>query len=81
VLCDRLYGGRARITAGELRAITRRRCATELADEAVLLGRQALHAHRLSVVHPLSGQPLKFEAPLPADMEQLLAALRETRGS
>jgi 23S rRNA pseudouridine1911/1915/1917 synthase len=81
VLCDRLYGGRARITAGELRAITRRSCAMGQPDEAVLLSRQALHAHRLAVVHPLSGQPLEFEAPLPADIERLLAALRETRGS
>ncbi len=79
VLCDRLYGGRARITAGELRAITRRRCATGEPDEAVLLSRQALHAHRLAIQHPVNGQALEFEAPLPADMEQLLGALREAR--
>jgi 23S rRNA pseudouridine1911/1915/1917 synthase len=81
VLCDRLYGGRARITAGELRAITRRPCAHGQPDEAMLLGRQALHAHRLAIVHPTSGQPLDVVAPLPADMGRLLAALRETRDS
>jgi 23S rRNA pseudouridine1911/1915/1917 synthase len=81
VLCDRLYGGRARITAGELRAITRRKCAMGEPDDAVLLHRQALHAHRLSVVHPTSGEPLELEAPLPADLQRLLSALRETRGS
>jgi 23S rRNA pseudouridine1911/1915/1917 synthase len=81
VLCDRLYGGRARITAGELRQITRRRCATGLPDDAVLLHRQALHAHRLEVDHPTTGARLSFEAPLPADMERLLSALRETHRS
>lgn len=38
--------------------------------------RQALHAWRLTLTHPASGQPLTFEAPLPADMAALLAALR-----
>jgi 23S rRNA pseudouridine1911/1915/1917 synthase len=81
VLCDRLYGGRSRITAGELRSITRRKCAVDVPDEAVMLHRQALHAHRLAVSHPTTGEPLEFEAPLPADMERLLSALRETRGT
>jgi 23S rRNA pseudouridine1911/1915/1917 synthase len=78
VLCDRLYGGRSRITAGELRAITRRRCATGRGDDAVALSRQALHAHRLGFAHPTTGEPVKVEAPLPDDMQGLLAALRET---
>lgn len=81
VLCDKLYGGRARITAGELRSITRRKCATGVPDEAALLTRQALHAHRLELNHPTTGERLEFVAPLPADMERLLGALRETRGS
>jgi 23S rRNA pseudouridine1911/1915/1917 synthase len=38
--------------------------------------RQALHAHRLSFRHPIDGRPLTFEAPLPADLERLLARLR-----
>jgi len=38
--------------------------------------RQALHAYRLSFRHPVDGRPLTFEAPLPADFEQLLALLR-----
>ncbi len=81
VLCDKQYGGRARITAGELRAITRRSCASELPDEHVLLGRQALHARRIAFSHPTSGEPLEFEAPLATDMEQLLTALWETASS
>ena len=81
VLCDRLYGGRARITAGELRAITRRPCARGLPDDQMLLGRQALHAHRLTLAHPASGQTMEFSAPLPEDMERTLLALRETARS
>jgi 23S rRNA pseudouridine1911/1915/1917 synthase len=47
--------------------------------EAALRGfrRQALHAARLSFPHPRTGKPCAFEAPLPADMRELLVALRE----
>ncbi len=41
--------------------------------------RQALHAHRLSFVHPVEGRRMAFEAPLPADMTKLIAALRAAR--
>lgn len=40
------------------------------------LGRQALHAERLTLVHPLTGQSLQWRAPLPEDVHLLLAALR-----
>jgi 23S rRNA pseudouridine1911/1915/1917 synthase len=45
---------------------------------AVLRGfkRQALHAETLEFIHPASGEPLRLSAPLPADMQQLLQALR-----
>ncbi len=38
--------------------------------------RQALHAGRLAFVHPASGATAEFHAPLPADFEDLLGALR-----
>jgi 23S rRNA pseudouridine1911/1915/1917 synthase len=38
--------------------------------------RQALHAAKLTLVHPRTGDTLAFEAPLPADFTALLAALR-----
>jgi 23S rRNA pseudouridine1911/1915/1917 synthase len=38
--------------------------------------RQALHAFRLAFLHPDDGRPLAFEAPLPADFDDLLARLR-----
>ena len=37
--------------------------------------RQALHAARLQLAHPVTGKPLEAVAPLPADMTQLLAVL------
>jgi 23S rRNA pseudouridine1911/1915/1917 synthase len=39
------------------------------------IDRQALHAFRLSFDHPITGEALKFEAPLPDDMVHLLATL------
>ena len=38
---------------------------------------QALHAYRLSLDHPGTGEPMTFEAPLPDYFEQLLSILRE----
>jgi 23S rRNA pseudouridine1911/1915/1917 synthase len=38
--------------------------------------RQALHATRLGLVHPLSGLKMQWEVPLPEDMRTLLDALR-----
>jgi 23S rRNA pseudouridine1911/1915/1917 synthase len=71
VLCDRLYGGRAQITRGELRG--------DPHDTTLLLERQALHAARLAVVHPETGQRLEFQAPLAADIALVLAELRRSR--
>lgn len=78
ILCDKLYGGRSRITAGELRGFCRAKSlATDLADDVVLLDRQALHAHRLCFSHPTSGETMEFEAPIAADFQQLLLILRQ----
>jgi 23S rRNA pseudouridine1911/1915/1917 synthase len=43
----------------------------------IAFSRQALHAHRLGFDHPMTGQPLRFEAPLPDDMVELVNRLRE----
>lgn len=72
ILCDRLYGGRARISRGELRRDPK--------DEHVVLERQALHARRLKLKHPKTGEPLEFEAPLPEDIAGVVAELRSARG-
>jgi 23S rRNA pseudouridine1911/1915/1917 synthase len=45
-------------------------------EPAIAFPRQALHATRLGFVHPKTGRPVKFEAPLPSDFRKLLASLR-----
>jgi 23S rRNA pseudouridine1911/1915/1917 synthase len=82
VLCDRLYGGRARI--GELELMPRDKFGHDMPtgqDESqpAILERQALHAHRLTIAHPNTGERMTFEAPLPHDMLQTLEALRRWR--
>jgi 23S rRNA pseudouridine1911/1915/1917 synthase len=44
--------------------------------ESVTLERQALHAALLGVTHPRTGERLRLESPLPADLAAALAALR-----
>jgi 23S rRNA pseudouridine1911/1915/1917 synthase len=41
------------------------------------LSRQFLHAHRLGFTHPVTGEAMQFESPLPADLESALAAARD----
>ena len=36
-----------------------------------VINRQALHSHRLSFTHPITGETLTFSAPLPNDMAQI----------
>lgn len=40
-------------------------------------GRQALHAARLGLIHPETGEHMQWQSELPADMKALLALLRE----
>jgi 23S rRNA pseudouridine1911/1915/1917 synthase len=46
-------------------------------DALEALGRQALHAAVLGFTHPVTGETLRFEAPLPPDMARVVAALRK----
>jgi 23S rRNA pseudouridine1911/1915/1917 synthase len=68
IVGDPVYGGRLAVPKG---------ASSELVETLRGFRRQALHAARLELVHPGTGAPVQFEAPLPADMEALLAALRE----
>ena len=49
-----------------------------LAAIASQLGRQALHAALLELEHPVTGERMRFESPLPPDLERTLAQLRAT---
>jgi 23S rRNA pseudouridine1911/1915/1917 synthase len=71
ILGDPVYGGRLRVPAG----------ATDtLAQTLRGFRRQALHAVRLSLEHPVSGAAMTWESPLPSDLARLLVVLREDAG-
>ena len=48
----------------------------EVADLLAGVKRQMLHAWRLACTHPISGEQLTFESPVPQDMRDLLNTLR-----
>lgn len=50
--------------------------AKAVAGEAAAIDRQALHAAALAFAHPADGRPVRFEAPLPADMSRMIERLR-----
>lgn len=49
-------------------------------EEAFGLERQALHAATLAFTHPVTGEAMRFESPLPEDMAGLLRRLEEAEG-
>ncbi len=66
IVGDRVYGGRLALPKG----------ASELLRTALRdFPRQALHAARLQLEHPVTGKPLEVVAPLPEDMVRLLKVL------
>ena len=42
--------------------------------------RQMLHAWRLRLTHPATGEIMTFESPIPADMETVIGELRGMLG-
>jgi len=65
---DPVYGGR--------RKVSQKAISGEAYAAVTGFKRQALHAAELGFVHPGTGEEMLFEADLPEDMAQLLAALR-----
>ena len=68
VVGDPVYAGRSRLPAG--------------ADESFIeqlknFQRQALHAWRLSLHHPVTDEFMQWEAPLPQDMVDLIAGMKQ----
>jgi 23S rRNA pseudouridine1911/1915/1917 synthase len=65
VVGDETYGGGRdnNIQDARLRSMVRK------------LGRHFLHAERLAITHPITGERLQFEAPLPTDLSDLLLQL------
>jgi 23S rRNA pseudouridine1911/1915/1917 synthase len=68
LLGDPVYGGRPKLPPAPSEQL-----------RAALQGfrRQALHAMRLRVAHPITGATLAFDSPLAPDIERLLAQLRD----
>jgi 23S rRNA pseudouridine1911/1915/1917 synthase len=66
LLGDPVYGGRPKFPPG---------CSDELREQLQAFQRQALHARHLSFTHPVSGEQVEFEAPIPQDMLDVSAAL------
>lgn len=68
LLGDPLYGGRLQIPAGATPGL-----------EAMLRSfrRQALHARKLGLTHPKTGEWMEWRVEPPDDMQELLAVLRE----
>ena len=44
---------------------------------SIVFARQALHAYRLAFTHPTDGRALRFEAPVPPDLVELIGRLRQ----
>lgn len=63
---DPVYGGRMRLPKGG---------SPEMIHAVQHFPRQALHARRLGLAHPVTGEAMSWESPLPADMQELLAIL------
>ncbi len=67
VVGDPVYGGRSGPVA--------KARGPELTELMRSFRRQALHAERLGLSHPETGEPLEWTAPMPADMRALVEAL------
>lgn len=76
VLCDRLYAGHAHISRGELLRRIADKKATQPNDDEVLLSRQALHARKIEFAHPATGETMKIESPIPADIQSVMDTLK-----
>jgi 23S rRNA pseudouridine1911/1915/1917 synthase len=69
IVGDKTYGGRQRVPPK--------------ASESLLLAlrtfpRQALHAKKLGFNHPVTGEYMEWESPIPTDMSELLSSLRQS---
>ncbi|MBW2583958.1 MAG: RluA family pseudouridine synthase [Deltaproteobacteria bacterium] len=60
---DRLFSGESSSMVAQLKAVSR----------------QMLHAWRLRLTHPYTGEIMTFESPIPTDMETVIEKLRRTR--
>jgi 23S rRNA pseudouridine1911/1915/1917 synthase len=68
VVGDPVYGGRLRLPKG---------CSELLSQQLRGFKRQALHAVKLSLVHPATGKKMSWAASVPSDMSELMGTLAD----
>ena len=69
IVADKAYIQDGTFTTGHIK--------TGAASGELLIDRQALHAYRLTICHPVTHETMTFEAPFPADFQKTLDTLRE----
>ncbi|NRA61849.1 MAG: 23S rRNA pseudouridine(1911/1915/1917) synthase RluD [Psychrobium sp.] len=68
LLGDPVYGGRPKPVKNSI---------PELIEEMQGFKRQALHAVKLQLEHPITGEMMRWQAPIPADMVRMTQLLRQ----
>lgn len=74
LVCDHLYGDPRPLRRSTLDA------SVPVSEDAIVLQRLALHAHRLELQHPLTKRPLVLESPVPVDLRRALEEIRRLSG-
>ncbi|HPQ22622.1 MAG TPA: RluA family pseudouridine synthase [Saprospiraceae bacterium] len=75
LMIDSLYGKRSEFYVSEIKG--RKYNPGKYQDEKPMVDRLTLHAYRLSITHPVTGEKMSFEAELPKDMNAILNQLRK----
>lgn len=71
VLCDPLYSGHRKLTAADLST------KASALREDVILSRLALHARRIKIKHPATGELMEFAADIPEELTTAMTRLKE----
>jgi len=66
IVGDRVYGGRPRVPAN---------LDEDIRIKIQRMNRQSLHATRLTLIHPSTGEEISWEAPMPKGMQKLVDSL------
>lgn len=72
---DVLYGRKQFLLLSEIKS--NRFKLNKFEEEKPIMSRTTLHAYKLAFRHPVTEQPMTFEAPIPKDFSALLSQLRK----
>ncbi len=77
IVCDPLYSGNQKpVRLSDIK----RRWHGDDEEERPLLSRLALHAYKLTITHPVTGEKMTFTAPYPRDMDAVRKQLAKIFG-